>query len=501
MPVTITHPEYRDNINDVIVIRDMLRGGDEAKKYVFDIVPILGNNANQVPMNTLKNQYAIMQNDLYRRGARYINFTRQTLNAIVGFATQCPGKVNLPPELEYLVTRCTPCGLSLDQLKQKIISEVLTAGRFSMLTEFPNDAPIDKLSQKTKNITPLINLFESETFTNWKSTVLNGKQYISLAVFRKEVEQPNKDIFAHDIEVQYLVLRLIDGVYTQSQLDKDDKIVIPPFQPKANGKLFDNIPLDIVGSENNDASWDIMPLQTIVELSIGHLRNSAALEDNLKKYGRGIMSITSSLPQDTWLEYTKENPIIATSETGYYLGESGAITITQLAPALAVAEAMTQKQTQILMAGGHIVQPAVSNIATDTLKLNMSDRVASLNTIVGNAEDALNNQIANCAKFLGLPPQKDKYVEFGREFIKMAADPMVMAQLLAQMNGGALPKRILLQYDKNVGLIEESEDIDALINEADNENPFAGYGANVDPNAPNGALPINNNNQDNNNNG
>jgi hypothetical protein len=470
MPVTDAHPEYIDKIDTWTRIDNVLNG--KAKKYIPDIEPIFNNSHPLYDVN--RTNLARRTCKIYREGAVFINFAAQSLAAITALALNCPAtKEDFPPQLEYLRKDSTGNKLTFDQLKQKLLRRVLSVGRVCLFTDYPNvDPTLDRATQQSLKLVPRMYVFDAECVHNWKTKVVNGVEKLSQVVIRKAVPDPTvTDKYSHKTCLNYLVLELDEnGYYCQYQLGKDGiTLVIPPFNPLAAGKKFTNIPFTFIGSEDNDPKCDACPLETIVELNIGHLRNSAIYEDNLKKYGRGTLTVTSSL-QD-FAEYYKNRPLILGTEEGYYLGESGAFTIAQLQPAQEAAVAMTQKQDQIIMAGGHIVVSNPTNISTDTTKLNMSEKVSILNTSVGNIEDALNEHIGYCDMYMGGTP-KPVYLQLSREFISRITDPLVMGQLLAAINGGALPRRIYLEYCQSVGLLPAQADIDSLLAEADTENPF-----------------------------
>ncbi len=208
-------------------------------------------------------------------------------------------------------------------------------------------------------------------------------------------------------------------------------------------------------------------------MNIGHLRNSAIYEDNLKKYGRGTLAITSSLPPDEWKDFYQNRPIILGTEEGYFFGESGGFEIAQLQPAQEAAVAMTQKQDQMVMLGAHIVVANPANIAENTVRLNMGNKISMLSTIVGNVEDALEEHLGYCADFLGANKDLIEF-EMSTDFIEKVAEPLVMAQLLAQFTANVIPSSIVLDYDKSVGILPDDVDYDDLQSEIDKANPIPG---------------------------
>ena len=471
MPVTSCHPEYICNVKDWSIIENVIKG--KAKQYIPDIEPLYKPSS---PMYDIDRNYlATISCNNYREGARFSNFALQTKKAIVGLATNTPLKADdLPPELDYLRIACTGDGLTLDQLIQYLIGECVAVGRVGLLTDFPTvkeglqPHQVSELDPKARMYT-----FSAITCINWDTADNNGVGQLSRVVIHKNVKDPtNTDKFAWKMKSQYLVLELDgEGYYVQYEMDKTGTIVVPEFRPKANGKYLRQIPFTFIGSENNNACVDIPPLKSIVEMNIGHVRNSAIYEDNLKKYGRGTLNITSSLPTKDWQEFYKNRPIILGTEEGYFLGQSGEFKIAQLQPAQEAATAMTQKQDQMVMLGAHIVVSNPANISENTTKLNMGSKISMLSTIVGNVEDAIRVHMGYCAEYQGANANLINF-EMSREFIKQVADPLVMQALIAQLNAAAIPKSVVLDYNKAVGLLDADADYDELQAEIDNENPL-----------------------------
>jgi hypothetical protein len=429
--------------------------------------------------------------NLYRQRAIFSNFALQTQNAVVGLALSSPMvELELPPECEYLRKQTTPNGLTIDQTNQTGLKHQIRLGRVGVFTDFPqNKLPSDEITaDKTAGLQPRIHLFPAKSVINWKTRVIDGVEQLSLVVICKNVEVPNSDDkFVCKTEERFLVLELDDnGVYFQSEKKRTDaslnkgstdvspineeEYTVDPFPVKSNGKLMRKIPFDFAGSENNDPDVDTSPLASIVWLNIGHLNNSAQYEDNLFRYARGIMSLTTSHSIKDMKAIMGSRPFIFGSDEMYNLGTQGGFQITQLQPAVAAADAMEQKQRQIVMLGGHIVKENPSNVSERTTELNMGERVSTLETIVGNWEDVMVKHIGYCADFLGANKNLIKF-KMSRDFVKAVENPAVMAQLLAQVNAGALPRTKMWDYDKKVGLLPADINYDELQAELDTENP------------------------------
>lgn len=472
MPINSVHPQYECNVKDWCKIENVVKG--KVCQYVEDIEVLYPTTHPYYDPN--RNYIARISCRKYREGGILSNFAAQTVDVIVGLATQCPPvKFELPPQLEYLKEYATGNNLNFDQLVQYLLEEVIKKGRVGLMTDFPSlPTGMTKEQQLKVKARPYMYTFPAEGVINWDTTDSNGTSELSLVVIPKcvRVSIPG-DRFAWKKETQYLVLEMIDGVYWQYQLDKSGKTVIQPFTPKANGKVLNYIPFSFIGAKDNNPCVDAPPLKSIVEMNIGHYRNSCIYEDNLRKYGRGTLNITSDLPPNEWEKFYKNRPLVLGTDEGYFFGANGGMQIVQLQPAQEAAAAMEQKQRQLIMLGAHIVIENPSNVSEVTTKLNMGKTVSQLHRAVGNVEDALKLHFGYCADFLG---DNRELVEFelSKEFIEKVADPLVMAQLLAQFNAAAIPASVLLDYDKSVKLLSKDVDYKKLQAEIDNANPLGG---------------------------
>lgn len=450
-----THPEYdcaKDKWQDV---RDAVTANYKGK-----VIPIEYGTSSRVTT----------RNKNYIDRAIYYNFTACTLRTLVGLATQKDMIVNLPKALEYLKTSCTPDKLTLEQLRRYGIGEICQTSRAILLTDFP-ELPANPDSETVSKINPKAKIlrFKAEELESWDTIEKNGEEILCFMKFKREV---TKRVSRWEFKkaTQYTVLELNDaGHYVYTILDEQENI-LKSGTPKVNGVPLEYIPVDIAGGDDNNLEVDESYLYPIAHVNFGHLRNSASYEDNLDAHGQGTLGITSDLSVSQWKELTKNRPIMLGSREAYFLGKNGDMKLCQLQANQESAAAMLRKEQQMVAMGASIITEASANAPVETTQIHQGNKAAPLVNFVKNFEQALNNQIRNCALFNGIEYEDDTYgVECPKDFIPKVVNPQVMAQLMVQYGAGLLPARIVNLYNRQVDLIPDSENEDELIAEAQAE--------------------------------
>ncbi len=419
------------------------------------------------------------RNKQYIDRAVFINYTSNTLAGLVGMALQKDPEIELPPELEYMLQQATGNRLKLDQLIRQVMSDVIKYGRCVLFVDYPpTPAGQTIATQKEYQPHPYIYLKNPLDVINWGWRNVNGSETIDFVVIREKVPHRPDGFTWQDI-IQYRCLYLDDNnEYYYTILDKDCKdlllethpdydTVIGGVYPLQNGKKWDHIPITFVGAEDNDTMCDASPLYPIATVNIGHYRNNAGLEANAIAHGSATLFVTSSLNTEAWESANKGRPLMLGSPEGYFLGETGNVTLCQASPAQLLADMMDQKVEQMVGMGASIMQSANANAPVETTRMQMGSKISKLDTIVSNDEDGITQALKDCALYEGANPELVK-VSMSHDFIPEGADATVMRELAAQFQGGIIPMSVVRDYDKRVNLIPREmtdEDLDAAMNE------------------------------------
>lgn len=458
MPIYSEHPEYTKNKTKWKLVRDVQNSNVD--DY---IIPVECGNSRRVAQ----------RNANYKKRAIFSNFTLNTRLGLVGLAMAQDPRVLLPTGLEYIDDYATGNGLKFDQLVRKLLGEMVDMGRVGILADYPS-VPLGKSIADIASLQPHAKMYvyKAEDILNWGITTQSGTEQLNFLVLREEIKT-RVDGFEWACAYQYRVLQLDDaGYYYYYVMDHEEKQQTKNIYPKANGKNLRHIPFHIGGSDDNDYEVDPSPMYPIAHVNIGHLRNSASLEDNADRHSQGTLFLTSTLSTSQWKELTDGRPVVMGAGEGYMLGAPGGdAKLLQLGPDQLSKEMMTQKEQQIVMLGGHLItSAAATNAPVETTKMVMGAKLSRMGSIVNNCEDLLNNAIRDCALFEGTDPSGVE-VLLSHNFIPYSPDAQIMREILAQQVAGVIPHSVLLDYNRRVDLIPRDQTNEQVIQEIEKEKP------------------------------
>lgn len=464
MPITSEHPEYTEHKDKWQLVRDAVK----SKYHCYVIPPEYGTTRR-----------VLARNANYIARAVYTNYTLGTRNAWVGLATSKPMDVELPAQLEYMRENATPDKKTLEQLRRYGLGEMSEASRIIMLTDYPAmPLGLSQEEQQQYNALPKIYTYISEDVINWDCGVYGSDYKLNFLVLREKITV-RVDGFKHEEAFQYKVLELDENShYFYRIYDAEGNVVFPEDRskeyPTKNGKLWDYIPVDIASTEDNNWCMDESPLWPIAHINMGHVRNNASYEFNIDMHGRATLGIAADMTIDDWMRLTKNKPIEMGGMDAIFLGRQGSMSLCQLGPHQEAREAMQLKQDQIFAIGGNIITQQSSNAAVATTEINAGSKSSPLVNFVSNFEQALNNQLRNCAEIVGADPNAVK-VSMDKDFVPKTADPQVMAQLLQQYSVGIIPASIIQEYDRKRDIVPgniTNEDLEAEIAQNTHKNPL-----------------------------
>lgn len=479
------HPQYLDNYEKWCLMKDILQGDVKMHALPQHILP-----AKSDP--TYKKCKANAEK-LAELG-RFLNFTLQTRNGLVNTALSKPGIVDMPEELDYLITEASGNKLKLDQLIVQYIGDGLCYGRAGGYVDYPSIGyDLTEEDRKARNINPRIYYYSALQIFNWDTDEENGTEKATFIVL--DECHPVRNGFKWEAKKQLRVLELepqTNGkyIFKVSVVDEYGKLIAlkegqeNPSYPKKDGANWEEIPFVFFGSNNNNSACDYGPIQPIAHINIGHYRNSCSYEDNLETHGQCTATIHSSLPRSDW-ERIHPGKLKMGSKEVYYVGEQGGIDLVQCAPAPEIANAMHHKEEQMIALNAYVMLPSSANAPVETTRMHASTKTSILGNVVTNVEDGIRQLIIWCGQYKGIEQAKlDKIIfNLNKDFIPDDADPAIMRELAAQNVQSIIPRSVVRDYDRRVKIIPEDvtdEDLDAEIAREDRISPI-GMGFNTNP--------------------
>ena len=451
MPVNATHPQYDANLNRWNLVRDVVNSN--VKQYIKDV-----DSDDE------------LRNIRYKDDARFTNFTGRTKNGLVGAVFRKDVEIDLPEYLDYLVNDATGNKTTLEKLSQEVTGEVIQSGRYGLLTDYPmSEKGLTAAQVAALDLKARFNKYNPESIINWQCQVRNGQYRLSLVVLLETIDTIDEDGFTWIEEIQYRVLRLIEGIYWQQLYNEEFELVDEYTPLNFTGQILDYIPFVFVGSEDNDVNVDKPPILDLSNLNIGHLRNSADYEESIHITGQPTFIVSSPWSAEQFDEAYPDGIKIG-SRTGHNLGEGGSAQLLQAAPNQLADVAMQRKEEQAVMIGARLVVPSSSADTVDAVRLKSASETSVLGIIVQNVETAIEQSIIWAANFMGNEELAvDDFVfNINKDFFDTTLSPQEVIAQIQLVDRQIIAKEDVRHSLRKSGLIEADrtdEDIEAEVEE------------------------------------
>ena len=462
MSVDTPHAEYTKMAKQWAIVRACACGHREVKKLGQAILPAPDLKAGK---------YDADRYESYKERAIYTNVTGRTKAGLSGAAFRNAPNINLSDTLDYLTSNADGSGQSLTQLAKDITGSMFCSGREALLVDFPSNADTETLEElQRSNAKAYIKRYECTDLLNWKLQNVNGENRLVMAVLREVVDVSTNE-FERNEKYQYRVLRLDAEGYSQQLYDSSgvpatEKVAITQY----GGERFDFIPLAIIGSQNNDASVDEIPLADIAHVNLGHYRNSADLEENCFIHGQLTLGVSSSMDSE---DFKTANPegIQVGARKGHFLGEDGAFTSVQANANQLADELMRRKEEQMIALGAKLVEKRNSQETATAARIDATGENSVLADIVGNIEDALRQCIAWCGAFMG--DTGEQVFEMNREFFPDSFDATKVMSAIQLYDRGLIAKTDMLNIARRAEYIDESRKDEEVLGEVEIASPVS----------------------------
>lgn len=458
--ITFTRPEYTAALPLWETERDVCRGPVAVKSRGHKYLPKFEPN-NTTAKNNQRNADYLMR-------AVFYAITGHTKIGLLGLAyRRCPA-LSIPDKLDYLKTNAEGAGTSIYQQSQETLENILEIGRHGLYVDY-NET--DKQS--------VILAYRAEDIVNWRTARVNGKNKLVLVVLRECIETP--DGFGFKDEIQYRELALEGGKFVARVWRKasDAEAVYTAgdyYTPVPFGKnSWDEIPFTFIGAQNNDPAIDDSPLGSLVEINLGHYRNSADYEDSVFFCGQ-IQPWISGLTKE-WRDHLEKKGVAIGSRSPLLLPDKGgAAGFLQGQPNMIVKEAMDDKKAYMIALGARLLEP---NGAVKTATEASGDQAAATSVLgicCSNVSEAYTQALKWCARYLGQPEEKINY-EISQEFIAKLVDAQIITAIVSAWMNKALPKEDMIRTLQKMDVIDPGKDINDVIDALSVEGPTFVEGA------------------------
>jgi hypothetical protein len=414
--VSTKHPQYEASIFAWRQVRDCIEGEAQIKRRDTVYLPMPSGmlNATKGPSiqtsassstSALDQRNRTIDQDLnpnyhtnpafmaYKTRAQFPDITAFSLRGLIGVALRKDATIELPNTYDYLE------GM-VEDLYSFSISEVLQTGRLGYLVDIADDGNFKILP------------YEAESIINWRQETKKDVEGVNTAttmVVLEEYVPKLDDPFASELQMQYRVLELIDGVYTSTLYTADGDIIpvlvgkemMATITPMYKGKTLNKIPFFFAGSTNTNPTPNVIPLGSISSIAIQVYMKSADLSQS---------EFLSCNPTLVLQGVSKEDaPIVVGSSVAICLPdpESKAYyTETDTAALQHVMAHIKELFEQAVAYGANLLGGSSKSVESgEALRLRQSAASATLISVIRNIEKAFDDILDLIAMWAGADPE------------------------------------------------------------------------------------------------
>jgi len=280
MSVTTVRKEYADQLPEVRRNRFAVAGERSVKSAGVELLPPLASMCCDVSYSDdgteVYQQYSTLSGDgqaayaKYKSLASFYGATGRTVDGLVGLIFSKSAIQDLPSQIDYLNENVDSKGSTLRDLSKKACTEAFISPKSGILVARPaTPLGASNAQVEAQNLRPKLLHYKFEDIINWDHEVYNNIEKLSLLVLKEQVTK--RLGFEVEVEDQYRVLELIDGVYNQSLYDFSGTQIQASEPVVINNATSDTIPFYTieVGAENKAIINDL------VDMNFHHYQVSA----------------------------------------------------------------------------------------------------------------------------------------------------------------------------------------------------------------------------------
>lgn len=454
-------------VHDVIDGEYRLKKRDEEKPGTYLRV------INPLDMST----YNKRLNASYRKSAVFYNATGRTLIGLLGMLYRVDPNIpeDLPPVMEYVEINIDGNGMGIDQQSHAVSSEVIQIGRHGLLTDMPirRDGEVTTIADVNNGFRPFVKRYDAVSIIDWNESFINGMIVLDLIVLLEMISEfKDEQRIERITRKRYRILRLTNGKYTQQLwVEGDDSPGEEIDILDGSGKPWDEIPFEIIGSENNDSVIDPAPLEPLADVNIGHYRNSADLEHSSFQ----LSAATPWIADDRY-KSDHNNPNDKDSKTQKFgetsiivLGKGGQFGYAQPDPNVLANDLSKTKEKQMIALGAQLISEGGGTETAEAVRTKKAADSSMLAIVGINVSNGYTKSLGWIARFLNV--EFDGEYQLNNNFFDVKLTPQERQLIITEWQSGLYPVRIAREQLQAARVISSDEDLETLEDEVDGELP------------------------------
>jgi len=375
----------------------------------------------------------------YLQRARFPDITANTLRGLTGITTKNDPTFELPDSISYLEDEATPDGMSLIELYEFCISEVIQTGKLSLVLDVRRD-------DNTVYIAP----YKAEDNINWRVDFIHGKSIQTKAVFLETAkdEDVNQPVQEKHVKYAFGFDDVGENFIATVQHFFNSAPIAEPMPLMLQGNTLDRLPIVNIGSNRNDPYPDNLPILGVSDIAVAIYRKDADLSQ-AQFLTCNPSLIISGIDED-------QAPNIIGSSVSIVLPPEGAkayYTKTDTSALNNVATTIKDLFGEAAELGASLI--GLSKKApesAETISLREAGNAVNLVTLVNHVSTAIKDILQMAIDWNGSGGE----VEFkgSTEFAEIRLSPQAVTSLVASWMQGAISQETLLDRFREADIID-----------------------------------------------
>lgn len=411
------HDQYKQAAEDW----DLVRACIEGERAVKDA----GTNYLPKPNGFNAEQY-----QEYLTRADYFNATGRTVDGLTGLVLRKRPLLS-GSEIEAVIplqNNATRSGKSILDLAEETVDEVIKVGRAGLLVDYPRmddeSGSITIAEAQRIGLRPYVRLYPAEAIINWRMTVINGEEVLTMVVLREEHEAEGESEYDTGTSTKYRVLTLEDSesesryyrirlIRIEESHDLGELVRVEVVEldtvARRNGESVREIPFVFVGTVSTMPDIQKSPIIDVARANLSHYRTSADIEWGAHKSALPTFVITGH-DRDA-----SDGPLYIGADTAMTLREpdAKAFFLEFTGAGMGVLLSLEQaKRDRMAVLGARMLEADKRMVeSAETAMLHRQGEHATLSSIAHTVSDAITRQLRTAALWNGATPDQVEEIE------------------------------------------------------------------------------------------
>jgi hypothetical protein len=410
----------------------------------------------------------IDRNRTFKKRALFYPVTQQTMKGMNGLIFSKQPKIELPSELEYMLTNVDGGGISLYQQMKASTNDVNRFGRMGLYTSYPKSSgPASRADIQSGLAVATISRVKPQYIINWRTKQRGSQVVLELVVIMESIDIIDDDGYTTKPTEQIRELFInAEDIYAEQLWRKDKEKKWQRFEEEyvpldQAGNAFDTIQFQFCGSENNDHNSDQPPAHGLTKINFSHFSNSADWEDSLHWAGQS----------QPWMSGLNQSQLDEMNESGVYVGGRNPILVPSgekfgfatPSPNPAIRQAMIDKIELAVSLGLLMIQATGPAKTATEAAGDLVARHSQLSMVAMNVSEAYTASLLSASKFMGATGEA--LVALSTDFIAPETSPQELQAIMMGFISGSVPIGEYVKYMQKRGHFDSEKTLEELSDE------------------------------------